>query len=241
MFRIAICDDDKTICNHIDQMIATYVKENKLHIEVEVFYSGEALCQHLDAGIQFDLIFLDIEMTAMSGIDVGYDIRKKRNDYNTELIYITGTNQYTRQLLDMRPLSYIEKPFTKETIIEALELALRLSDELEGYFRFKIKGQDYKLKFSEILYFESRLRKIFLVTETKSFEFYRNLNELIPDLPKYFTQIHRSYVINIKKVTAFLGSSVLMQNNIEIMVSQTYRKKLRAIEKSELEARGLLK
>lgn len=41
----------------------------------------------------------------------------------------------------MRPLSYIEKPFADETIIEALELALRLSDELEGYFRFRTKAR----------------------------------------------------------------------------------------------------
>ena len=241
MFRIAICDDDKAICNHVDQIIANYTHENKLSIETEVFYNGEDLCRHLNTESQFDLIFLDIEMTVMSGIDVGYEIRKKRSDYATELIYITGTSQYTRQLLDMRPLSYIEKPFADETIIEALELALRLSDELEGYFRFRIKGADYKLKFSEILYFESRLRKILLVTETKSYEFYRNLNQLITDLPKYYVQIHRSYVINIKKVTAFLGNSVLMQNDTEIMVSQTYKHRLKEIEKSELEARGLLK
>lgn len=77
MFRIAICDDDKTICNHIDQMIANYTRENKLHIETEVFYSGEDLCRHLNAESQFDLIFLDIEMTVMSGIDVGYETVKR--------------------------------------------------------------------------------------------------------------------------------------------------------------------
>ncbi len=113
-------------------------------------------------------------------------------------------------------------------------MALRLSDELEGYFRFRIKGADYKLKFSEILYFESRLRKILLVTETKSYEFYRNLNELITDLPKYYVQIHRSYVINIKKVTAFLGNSVLMQNDTEIMVSQTYKHRLKKKSKKKV-------
>ena len=57
----------------------------------------------------------------------------------------------------------------------------------------------------------------------------------------YFVQVHRSYIINIKKVAAFLGDSVLMQNNVEIPVSQTYRNKLKEIEKIELESRGLLK
>ena len=41
MFRIAICDDDKAICNHVDQIIANYTHENKLSIETEVFYNGE--------------------------------------------------------------------------------------------------------------------------------------------------------------------------------------------------------
>ncbi len=77
MFRIAICDDDKAICNHVDQIIANYTHENKLSIETEVFYNGEDLCRHLNTESQFDLIFLDIEMTVMSGIDVGYEIRKR--------------------------------------------------------------------------------------------------------------------------------------------------------------------
>lgn len=241
MYRIAICDDDKVICNQIDQIIYEYAQDNKLYIGTEVFYSGEDLCRYLDIETSFDLILLDIEMAEISGIDVGSEIRKKRNDYNTEIIYITGNKQYTRQLLDLRPLRYIEKPFSRNTIIEALELALRLSDELEGYFHFKVKGSDFRLKFSEILYFESRLRKVLLVAESQTYEFYNSLNELIPKLPTYFVQIHRSYIINIKKVRAFCGNSVVMENNTEITVSQTYRQHLKDIEKRELESRGLLK
>lgn len=241
MYRIAICDDDKVICNQIDQIIYEYAQDNKLYIGTEVFYSGEDLCRFLDAEASFDLILLDIEMAEVSGIDVGNEIRKKRNDYNTEIIYITGNKQYTRQLLDLRPLRYIEKPFSRNTIIEALELALRLSDELEGYFHFKVKNSDFRLKFSEILYFESRLRKVLLVTESRTYEFYNSLNELFPKLPKYFVQIHRSYIINIKKVNAFCGNSVVMENNTEITVSQTYRHHLKDMEKSELESRGFLK
>ncbi len=241
MFRIAICDDDNAICNRIDQIILNYSAKNKTLIETEVFYSGEDLCKYLDSENSFDLIFLDIEMMRMSGVDVGLKIRKEKMDYNTKIVYVTGTNQYTRHLLDLNPLLYIEKPFTEDAIIEALKLALRLADQLEGCFQFKVNGFNYGQKFSEILYFESRLRKILLVTEARDFEFYQKLNELVSDLPMYFVQVHRSYIINIKKVAAFLGDSVLMQNNVEIPVSQTYRNKLKEIEKIELEARGLLK
>ena len=241
MFRVAICDDDNAICNHIDQIILNHGKENKLQIQTEVFYSGKELCKHLDSDSQFDLIFLDIEMPGLSGVDIGQRIRKTKNDYNTELIYITGTNQYMRQLLDLRPLRYIEKPFTKETITEALELALQLADQLEGYFRFSIKGADYKLKYGEILYLESRLRKIFLVTQKGNFEFYGNFNEQIDELPRYFVQIHRSYIVNINRVMAYLGNSVLMENSDELIVSQTYRNRLKEIEKIELKLRGVLK
>ena len=77
MFRIAICDDDKAICNHVDQIIAnSHMRINYL-LKQKCFYNGEDLCRHLNTESQFDLIFLDIEMTVMSGIDVGYEIRKK--------------------------------------------------------------------------------------------------------------------------------------------------------------------
>lgn len=241
MFRIAICDDDNIICNRIDQIIFDYGQKNKILIETEVFYSGENLCKYLDSENGFDLIFLDIEMMKMSGIDVGLKIRKERMDYDTKIVYITGTSQYTRQLLDLNPLLYIEKPFTEEAIIETVELALRLTNQLEGAFHFKIKNTNFKLKYSDILYFESMLRKILLVTQNGRFEFYGNLNELADQLPEYFVQIHRSYIINTKMIKAFLGNSVLMQNDVEIAVSQTYRSKLKEVEKMELQSRGLLK
>lgn len=241
MFRIAICDDDNIICNRIDQIIFDYRQKNKILIETEVFYSGEDLCKYLDSENGFDLIFLDIEMMRMSGIDVGLKIRKERMDYDTKIVYITGTSQYTRQLLDLNPLLYIEKPFAEEAIIETVELALRLTNQLEGVFHFKIKKNNFKLKYRDILYFESMLRKILLVTQNGHFEFYGNLNELTDQLPEYFVQIHRSYIINSKMIKAFLGNSVLMQNDVEITVSQPYRNKLKEVETMELRSRGLLK
>ena len=83
MFKIAICDDEQAICSYIEDIILEYQREIHVDVEVEVFYSGKDLCRAIDHQQRFDLIFLDIEMNLLNGIEVGKKIREELDDYDT--------------------------------------------------------------------------------------------------------------------------------------------------------------
>lgn len=70
MYRIAICDDEKSTCAEIESYILMYSKLRFIRNEIEVFYSGEAFCEYVKQGNFFDLLFLDIELPAINGIEV---------------------------------------------------------------------------------------------------------------------------------------------------------------------------
>lgn len=240
MLNIAICDNEPSICNWIDRIIFDYKTSNKIKFDVETFYSGEALCEFMENEHRFDVIFLDIELEEKSGIDVGREIRKINRDNQTEIIYISGKSQYAKELFDMQPLNFLEKPLTCSAIISNLELAMeRLGDD-DKYFIFSISGKTYRIKYCDILFLESKMRKIILVTETEHFLFYEKFDRISEILPDYFVQIHRSYIINIHKIKILSSSSVTMEDNTTINIGKIYQDKFREIQKDKLKEKGLL-
>ncbi len=85
MFRIAICDDDQAIGSQIEKVLLKYSKTACLEIDITVFYSGEELYRYIESGHGFDLIYLDIEMELMDGLEVGKRIRNVMKDHKTEI------------------------------------------------------------------------------------------------------------------------------------------------------------
>ncbi len=98
--------------------------------DIEVFYSGESFLADIMQGNQFDLIYLDIEMDQINGIEVGRQIRKEMKDYTTEIVYVSGKDEYDRQLFEVQPLHFIPKPIASNIVIDDLKLALERSKKL---------------------------------------------------------------------------------------------------------------
>ena len=98
--------------------------------DIEVFYSGESFLADIMQGNQFDLIYLDIEMDQINGIEVGRQIRKEMKDYTTEIVYVSGKDEYDRQLFEVQPLQFIPKPIASNIVIDDLKLALERSKKL---------------------------------------------------------------------------------------------------------------
>jgi len=107
MLRIAICDDDHNICTQLEKIILDFQEQVMKDLEVEVFYSGESLFEHIKTEDGFDLIFLDIELERITGVEVGELLRHDLEDYTTKIVYISSKNYYDRQLFEVQPLHFL--------------------------------------------------------------------------------------------------------------------------------------
>ena len=96
MFCVAICDDDELLCSQLEGMLEPYRKRGL--IRSEIFHSGEKLCKALDSGKHYDLLFLDIELCVMNGIDVGKKIRDVLDNERIHIIYISAKQEYAMEL-----------------------------------------------------------------------------------------------------------------------------------------------
>lgn len=116
MLHIAICDDDETVVKEIARFIEIYGTKNGIDLRACTFDSGTAM---LSFHKKYDLIFLDIEMRGMNGIDTAVNIRKI--DMNVPIVYVTGYPDYWKRAYKVHAFDFIPKPFDYDDIAGVLD------------------------------------------------------------------------------------------------------------------------
>lgn len=236
MYKIAICDDNKEVCSQMEKLLLKYSDKKYIKIEIDVFYSGEGILKNISEGENFDLIYLDIEMKNVSGIEVGKYIRNIKQNYISEIVYISGKDEYDRQLFEVQPLNFIPKPIDDLKVINTFELAMKKSEKEKNFFEYKKNRIIHKVAIDEIIYFESVSRQIKIVTINKEDYFYGKLSEIFVRLAKYkFIQIHRSYIVNYNHIRDFKYDEVVMSNSDNLVISKAQRNFVREYQIQEEE------
>jgi len=230
LYSVAICDDDQQLCFYIENVLLEYGDMTGKAIKTEVFFSGEELCEYLAAGTYYDLIFLDIEMKILSGIDVGVKIRDEMKNETIQIVFISSYIEYAFQLFKTRPMNFLIKPLKESDIINATEKSIQISNKQTNTFLYNVKQETHKELLDDILYFSvsDREVKIHLLNNIK--RFYGTLDSVWNELSQYsFIRIHRSYLVNYNKINAFLKDRIILVNGEVLPISRTNQKEVRVL------------
>lgn len=227
MYRIGICDDGKNVCADIENMILLYAAQGNIKVEVSVWHSGERLCRYLEQGGHLDILFLDIELFELTGIEVGSFIRNRMEDRGMQIIYISGKASYAQRLFKTQPMDFLVKPILQSQIDEAMELAVKLLEKSMKKFEFQNGREHCYIPYNEILFFTSNRRKIEIRTIHGSQEFYGKIKMLEDTLPREFLAIHKSYIINRTHVARYTYEDVRMDDGTILTISKAHRKQVR--------------
>ena len=201
------------------------------NISVDIFYSGDALISDIGEGNLYDLIFLDIELGGkINGVEIGHIIRDEMDDYITQIVYISSKNNYDRQLFDVQPLHFLQKPIDVSKLLNDIKLAIKISGKENKIFEFKNLRNTVKVPYKDILYFESKGREISLVSCKMQYTFYDNIQELSKVLPNFFVYPHRSYLVNYGLIACFKFEELIMSNGDIIPISRNKRKEIRNVQ-----------
>ena len=225
MIKVAICDDDIATTGKIEDMLCRIAKRNFIPIETEVFWEGEHLSEAVESMDNFDVIFLDIEMGQADGITVARKIRE--TDKNVLIIYVTSHESYMQESFSVRPFRFLVKPVEEKQIAGCLEAAYEEISSADSYFRYSYQRLNCKIPVRDILYFESKRRKVYIVTEKETFEFYGKLNEIEESLRAskgIFLRIHQSFLINYKHIKGLAYDFAVMDNEERLSISEDRRK-----------------
>lgn len=226
MIEILICDDDTYINNSLSSAIQKYLRRNNLQASIMCFNSGEAIIQYLEnAKQQSRLIFLDIELGSISGIDVAHFIRHILEEHTSEIIYITGTYGYERKLFEFAPAGFLAKPIEDKSLSKVLSQVLKRMKLKRIKFFYEQFGIKKSVVLDEILYFESFGRKIYFHSRNREDWFYKKISTLVSELNEYpqFIQTHRSYIVNLNHVSS-IGKKEVQLDTFEKLPLSSRRK-----------------
>ncbi len=219
MTRFAVCDKEEAVIRVIDQ----YRKANEMDITLYPFKDGTSLEKRIQLGMFFDVIFLDIEMEGRNGIEVGKWLRETKKNERTELIYMAENEQHLAELFQNRPFDFLLKPLTKKKIFQLLDKLFRVRIIGEQKFRYTIYGVNYEERIKNILYFQSNLRIIEMVTIDKIEQFVGKMDQLREQVVlQSFIRTHQSYLVNPEYIVKIEENSIQLSNGELIPISKKY-------------------
>ena len=227
VINIAIVDDENKVCSSIERILLKLSGEQGIRVDIDVFYSGEELITEFESKF-FDVIFLDIKLKKLSGIDVSRLIRGTMKNEITQIIYISGNTEYAVEVFDYDPFYFVPKPVTDEQIEKVfLKLIRKLNLKTEA-FVYNVGHKSFKVSVKDIIYFENSKREIIIHCVDKEDRFYGSMEGMVSQLSRYgFLLIHKSYLINTVHIRKYTYENVEMSNHVILPIAQSKRKEIR--------------
>lgn len=221
--KISICDDEKRFRTALRKVIEPECELLGIGCEIREYSSGEELLKESRAG-DADILFLDIEMSGMNGMETAKELRRRKKDM--VLIFVTAYPDFVFQGYEVHAFHYILKPCEEEKVKRVFHMALKESGLLkEQYYLIEQKTGVIKLALSRVHYFKSERKKVWAYMEDGTEEFYGSLSEMEGRLPSYFVRSHNRYLVNLNFVTRVEGRFCICAEE-EIPVSRSSRQGL---------------
>ena len=229
MIRVAVCDDFPETVTQVNEYLVEYQQLRDVKLDIKSFYNAEELWEYLRRN-PCDLVILDIELVKMNGVELGQLIRTELNDHTMKIVYISAKDCYDRQLFEVQPLNFLPKPIDKEKLFKMIDLTIDLLRDTERFFVFENKQGTFRIRFNDIIYFESFDHDIKIAAVSGNYEFISSLSEVLKQLSdSRFLQVHRSYIINYSNANHIKYEEIIMSNGDAIPVGRDRRKDVRKI------------
>ena len=174
-----------------------------------------------------DLIFLDINLPKLKGMDF-----LKTLTHPPAIIITTAYHQYAVEGFNLNVTDYLLKPFeferflTAVTRVKAAQTEKQKPDEsreIKDYLFLNVQKKKVKILFSEIVYIESQLEYIKIITTKKEYISKMSTHEIEGLLPaNLFKRIHRSFIVSISKIESYTAEIVEV-NGVSIPIGRGYR------------------
>ncbi len=228
MIRTIAIDDEPLAL----QLVTSYIAKTPFLNQVASFDNPLDAMEFLSANA-VDLIFLDIHMPDLSGIEFTRLLESR-----PKIVFTTAYEKYALEGFKLEAVDYLLKPFSYEEFLKAAKKAEKLirmekaseHEEIEANSEFLFLKSEYKIRrinFNDIQYIEGLKDyvKVFLMNESKPILSLNSLKALEAKLPESkFMRVHRSFIVNLDKIDTIERSRIVFGKTY-IPVSDQFKEK----------------
>lgn len=209
--KIAIVEDNAADRNILEELLQRFSVRENICMDIEVYTSGEDVLVEWPA--DFDVVFLDIHMDKLNGIEVAAKFRETNE--RVIIIFITNSAQHSLMGYSVDALDYLIKPVTKELLDRAMVKALRRMDSTEQKC-ITIRNNDgfFVIHPKDIHYIELQNRKTVIHTKTGEVACLKTIQYMEEQLPNTFFRCHSAFLINLNSVESVKGPCAMVAGNM---------------------------
>lgn len=225
MIKIAICDDEELFADSIKKSIQKYAKIRNIECRISVFDSGEALLEQGTECKEFNIVFLDVEMAELNGIDTARELRKYSDDMF--IAFVTAHADYSIEGYEVEAIRYILKDSAtlEADIDKCMDAILNKMKRAADFVRFKFREGEREINIGNILYAESYrhvVRFILADKEAAAYTLYGRLDDVEEELREHdFVRIHKSILVNMRHIKSMRSGTLTLDDGRELSISKS--------------------
>ncbi len=190
MLRIAICDDEKIILDKIEKLVKNELDNLKIKNEINTFISGESLLEYSNLD-DFDIIFLDIELKTINGMDIAQTLRNKA--YDKIIVFVTSFADYSIVGYKVNAFRFILKDNLEEELSECIRNTVAKLGLKKAAF------DEFVMDIRDIVYIESAKHQVVIHFKNgDDYKIYDTLDNIEKKLnSSNLVRVHQSYLVNV--------------------------------------------
>ncbi len=220
MYQIALCDDETTELHTMEQMLRSY-RGHSINdtLDVRPFESAEALLLAIEQeSYAPNLIFLDIYMPGMSGLETA----KKLKEMNLSdlIIFLTSSKDHALEAFELNVFHYLVKPISEESLFASLNRALaQFERDCTRYLLFQTDNRLHRVATDDIIYCEAqRKRQCVYLKNGEQLILHMSMTRLYEMLAAHqeFKKVGISYIVNLKHIDRLDTETLQLTNGKKI-------------------------
>ena len=221
---VMICDDDINIANYIKSLIEKNYDEN---IKVNTYNTVDELEHSIFNKEIPNAIIMDICVEKSNGIDALKKVRKYIP--RTPVIFITGYTEYCQDIfIDFNPFGLLTKPIDSQKLYFYIDKIIsQYKSDQPLNVEISANGQKINIDKNDIIFLESKERKVIYHTKIEEFQAYLKLDNAMNKIDNSFLRCHKSYAVNLKYISDFSKCKISLTNGNYIPVSRSYYEKVK--------------
>jgi len=222
--RIAICEDEDRYADQLVGYINEWAAQKSVPVEVFTHVTAERFLYEWEESEDYDIIFLDIKMGKMSGMELARLIRKSNND--VAIVFVTSMKEQVLKGYSVAAMQFLLKPAKKEDCFACLNKVER-DNRFKKYYLLDDLEKTFKIAHRDIICVEMFSHNATMATVKGEHTFRKTITKILEELgDDLFVRCHKSYIINIRHVESVSKTTALMSDGREIPLSKNIAKEI---------------